>query len=65
MTRVSRAKNSVSSGFAAVICRGTGFAPANGGELKDIQLVRVTRLAVAQRRRLGWFGSVGSCRRKP
>ena len=65
MTRVSRGKISMSSGFVAVFCRGTGFAPANGRELKDIQPVRVTCMGVAQRRRIGWFGSVGSCRRKP
>jgi len=65
MTRVSRGKISMSSGFVAVFCRGTGFAPANGREIKDIQPARVTHLGVVQRRRIGWFGSVGSCRRKP
>jgi len=65
MIRVSRAKNSVSSGFVAVICRGTGFAPDSGGELKDLQPARVTCLAAAQRRRLGWGRFHCSCRRNP
>jgi hypothetical protein len=50
MTRVSRDKVSPSIGFVAVFCRGTGFAPANGRELKDLQSARVTRLGVVRRR---------------
>jgi len=65
MTRVSRGKISVSNGFATIICRGTGFAPTSGGELKDIQPGRVTRLGVVQRAQLSCVGSVGSCRGKP
>ena len=65
MTRVSRGKISVSIGFAAVIGRGTGFALANGGELKDVQPVRDTRLGLVQRRQLGWGRSECSCRGKP
>jgi hypothetical protein len=65
MIGVSRGKISPSSGFVAVFCRGTGFALASGGEIKDIQPARVTRLGVVRRRRLGWGRSECSRRRKP
>src|SRR3972149_6443777 len=46
MTRVSRGKISMSSGFAAIIYRGTGFALASGSELKDLQPVCVICLVL-------------------